>query len=294
LAYLRAVEREQQRLQQCINSTKLKETFYEKAFDGYKKKLESEFGAAIHRVQSLSTEAVASGDYDTARVAKRATAVMHDFAGASSATGDFGRAVASDVFAQSSSASVGTLPVAPPPLALRSFDASKHASIFELSSSDAFDDDGADAFPEMDTSVFAAGANLSSSHIPSDAHAAATASSATPRLIPAITFAFAAPAQPNSTAAVESSSSIIAPSLSTAAAVAPLPAQPPRLSSPKPSPVKTLRRQDSAAVSPKLLASPAVAASAPAAAQLSPQTASGTHAAPQQNAVGVSRSCSMM
>lgn len=159
--------------------------------------LEAEFGAAIHRVQSLSTDAVASSRYDAVGVAQEAAAVVNSFAQASNATGDFGRAVAFDVFAQSSNASVDTLPAAPVPLKLRSFDADKEAATFELGTGGLLDDndDDTDAFPEIDTS---ATIPLATSHT-SESKAASSASAASPRLTPALSFAFAAPAHSSST-----------------------------------------------------------------------------------------------
>lgn len=287
---MRAIEREQQRLQQCINSTKLKETFYEKAFDGYKKKLEAEFGAAIHRVQSLSTDAVASGKYDTAKISQEAAAVMNSFAQASNVTGDFGRAIASDVFAQSSNASVDTLFSAPAPLKLRSFDADKEAAIFELNSGaiDIDNDDNADVFPEID---IPASIQPSTSHI-SDTRAASNSSATSPRLTPALSFS-SLPAQSTSTSAAASSSSTTLPF----AAPAPLTAQrPPRPLSPKPSFVKGVQSQDPAAISSRLVASsdPAAVAAAPASLQPSPSSASVDPVITQQNAVRASGSCIVM
>lgn len=290
LGYVRAIEREQQRLQQCINSTKLKETFYEKAFEGYKKKLEAEFGAAIHRVQNLSTDAVASSRYDAVGVAQEAAAVVNSFAQASNATGDFGRAVASDVFAQSSNASADTLPAAPVPLKLRSFDADKEAAIFDLSSGGLLDDndDDTDAFPEIDTS---ATIPLTTSHT-LESKAASSASAASPRLTPALSFAFAAPAHSSSTGAVASSSSTAVPSSVPAPLAAQRPAQRPRPLSPKPASVKALRTQDSATMLPTLAASSAVPA--PAALQPSPSSANANPVASQETAVRASSSCVMM
>ena len=284
LGYVRAIEREQQRLQQCINSTKLKETFYEKAFDGYKKKLEAEFGAAIHRVQSLSSDAATTGKYDTARVAQEAAAVMNSFAQASNATGDFGRAIASDVFAQSSNASVDTLPAAPAALKLRSFDAEKEAAIFELNSgATGVDDDDTDAFPEIDISASVQPSISLKSDLQAN-KAASSASAASPRLTPALSFAFAASAESTSNGTVASSS----------AAPAPRAAQRPRPLSPKPSSVKSLQSQHSAAVLPSVDATAAASAVASAAPQPLPPSADDGVAVPPQSTVRASSSCIMM
>jgi hypothetical protein len=292
---MRAVEREQQRLQQCINSAKLKETFYEKAFEGYKKKLESEFGAAIYRVQNLSSDAVASGNYDTGRVTQEAAAVMHSFAQASSATGDFGRAVAADVFAQASYASVDALPNAPAPLMLRSFDAGKEAAVFELS--DVLEDDGADDFPEVDVSIPSSSvAPLSDSLISSAAKAASTPSASNLPLTPAISFAAAAPTQLSSAAVVSSSSSSVAASSTPSASAVLRPAQRPRPLSPKPSSVKALRSQDASAVArnPPALAASSVAVVTSSAPQPSPRGADDGLADHQQSAARASSSCAVM
>jgi hypothetical protein len=292
LGYLRAVEREQQRLLQCINSTKLKETFYEKAFDGYKKKLEAEFGAAIHRVQGLSSAAVASGDYDTVRVAQEAAAVMQSFAHSSNATGDFGRAIASDVFAHSSNVSTDAVLVAPPPLRLRSFDASKEATIFELSSSDVADDDGADFFPEAEFSTSLQ--SSASSQTSSEIKAASSTSASSPRLSTLPSLAPSSPANPiTSGTAIPPSSSITASTAPVAAApvaaVAQRPPPRPRPLSPKPSSVKAIRSQDFT-TSPNPFLTPAVSAT-PLLQQL-PQNST-THAL-EQSAAPASKSCVLM
>jgi uncharacterized protein YifE (UPF0438 family) len=295
LGYLRAVEREQQRLLQCISSTRLKETFYEKAFDGYKKKLEAEFGAAIHRVQGLSSAAVASGDYDTVRVAQEAAAVMQSFAHSSNATGDFGRAIASDVFAHSSNVSTDAVLTAPPPLLLRSFDASKEAAIFELSSSDVADDDGADFFPEAE---FSAGLQSSASQTSSESKAAPSTSASSPRLGTLPSLAQSSPTNPiiTSGAAAPPSSAIMPSTAPVAAApvsaAAQRPPPRPRPLSPKPSSVKALpvRSQDFAA-SPKLLPTPAASATS----VMQPLPENSTAPVPrEQNAAPASKSCVCM
>jgi uncharacterized protein YifE (UPF0438 family) len=292
LGYLRAVEREQQRLLQCINSTRLKETFYEKAFDGYKKKLEAEFGAAIHRVQGLSSAAVASGDYDTVRVAQEAAAVMQSFAHSSNATGDFGRAIASNVFAHSSNVSTDAVLVAPPPLRLRSFDASKEAAIFELSS-DVVDDDGADFFPEAE---FSSGLQSSASQTSSESKAAPPTSASSPRLGTLPSLAPYSPTNPiiNSGAAAPPSSAIMPSTAPVAAApvsaAAQRPPPRPRPLSPKPSSVKALRSQDFAA-SPKPLLTPAASATS----VMQPLPENSTAPVPgEQNAAPASKSCVLM
>jgi len=284
MGYLRAIEREQQRLQQCISSTKLKETFYEKAFDGYKKKLEAEFGAAIHRVQSLSTDAVASGDIDTLKVTQEASAVMHAFAQAANATGDFGRAVASDVFAHSSNASVTIAPYTPLPLPLRSFDAVKEAAIYELSAGNGGDHDGMDeyedAFPIIEQS---ATAQLVASDISAEAKlASATTMAGSPRASSLLSSASTGSNLP---------SSAILPSTAPAASVAQRQALRPRPLSPKPSAAKALRSLDSAVPS-ALVASSTNVASAPA--QPSPQSAHEGPVGSQEGSVRASSSCITM
>lgn len=293
--YLRAVEREQQRLQQCITSSKLKEAFYEMAFEGYKKKLESEYGAAIYRVQKLSSDAAASGNYDTARVAQEAVAVVHSFAHASSATGDFGRAVAADVFAQASSASVDALPSAPAPLMLRSFDACKEAAIFELS--DVVEDGSENDFPEVDLCVpSSAVAPLTDSHGSFQANTDSIPSESSPSLAPAISLAITAPTQLSSTAAISASSSAVNPPFAPSASAVPRPAQRPRPLSPKPSSVKAPRAQESSAVArnPAAFAEPSVAVAASSLPQPSPRGSGEGVVAAQQSTVRASSSCAVM